>query len=111
MKLGRNLDFDNYVFSLCKKAGRKLALLERSSKFMIFKQKQILMKSFVESQFRYYLLIWMFHSRKPNSKLSLLRERSLRIVYDDYIVSFEILLKKDISFKIHQNSIVIHITF
>ena len=108
MKLGRNLDFDNHVFSLCKKAGRKLA---RLSKFMIFKQKQILMKSFVESQFRYYLLIWMFHSRKPNSKLSLLRERSLRIVYDDYIVSFEILLKKDISFKIHQNSIVIHITF
>ena len=51
MVIGRNLNFDDHVISLCKKAGRKLAVLPRLSKFMSFKQKRILMKTFVESQF------------------------------------------------------------
>ena len=72
---------------------------------MSFKQKRILMKTFVESQFGYCPLIWMFHSRKVNSKINHLQERSLRIVYNDYITSFEDLLKKDNSFKIHHKNI------
>ena len=63
------------------------------------------MKTFVESQFGYCPLIWMFHSRKVNSKINHLQERSLRIVYNDYITSFEDLLKKDNSFKIHHKNI------
>ena len=37
MEIGKNLNFDNHVISLCKKAGRKLAVLARLSKFMSFK--------------------------------------------------------------------------
>ena len=61
MTIGRNLTFDDRVFSLCKIARRELAVLARLSKFMSSKQKRILMKIFVESQFGYYTLIWMFH--------------------------------------------------
>ena len=64
----RSLDFDDHVISLCKKAGKELAVLVRLSKFMSFNHKQILMKTFVESQFGYCPLIWMFHSKKINSK-------------------------------------------
>ena len=63
------------------------------------------MKTFVESQFGYCPLIWMFHSKKVNSKINNLQEQSLRIVYNDYITSFEDLLKKDNSFKIHDKNI------
>ena len=63
------------------------------------------MKACVESQFGYCPLIWMFHSRKVNCKINHLQERSLRIVYNDYINLFEDLLKKDISFKIHHKNI------
>ena len=77
------------MISLCKKAGRKLAVIARLSKFMSFKQKRILMKKFVESQFGFCPLIWMFHSRKVNSKINHSQERSLRIVYNCYITSFE----------------------
>ena len=73
---------------------------------MSFKQKRILMKTFFESQFGYFPLIWMFHSRKVNSKINHLQERSLRIVYIDYIAAFEDLLKKDNSFKIHNKNIL-----
>ena len=51
IEIGRNLNFDDHVISLRKKAGRKLVVLARLSRFMSFKQKRILMKTFVESQF------------------------------------------------------------
>ena len=63
------------------------------------------MKAFIESQFSYCLLIWMFHSRGVNNKINHLHERLLRIVYKDSISLFEDLLKKDRSFTIHQRNI------
>ena len=42
MKIRKNLNFDDHVFSLYERAGRKLILLVRLSKFMSFKQKRIL---------------------------------------------------------------------
>ena len=105
MEIGRNLNFDDHLISLCKKAGRKLAVLARLSMFMSFKQKRVLLKTFVESQFGYCPLIWMFHKRKVNSKINHLQERSLRIVYIGYITSLADLLKKDNSFKVHHKNI------
>ena len=63
------------------------------------------MKTFAESQFGYCPLIWVFYSRKLNIKINHLQEWSLRIVYNDYITSFEDLLKKDNFFKIHHKNI------
>ena len=105
MEIGRNLNFDGHVFSLRHKAGRKLVVLARLSKFTSFRQKRILMKTFVESQFGNCPLIWVFHIRNVNSKINNLQERSLRIVYDDYVTSFEDLLKKGNSFNIHHRNI------
>ena len=51
--LDRNLNFDEYVFTLCKKAGKKFSALSRISKYMSFKKKKILLKAFIESQLRY----------------------------------------------------------
>ena len=39
MEIGRYLNFDDHVISLCKKAGKKLAVLARLFKFMSFQQK------------------------------------------------------------------------
>ena len=72
-----NFNFDGHVFSLRKKVGRKLAVLARLSKFTSFKQKRILMKTFVESTFGNCPLIWMFHNRNVYSKINHLQERSL----------------------------------
>ena len=68
-------------------------------------KKRVLMKAFIESQFNYCPLIWMFDGRGVNNKINHLHERSLRIVYKDNISSFEDLLKKDSSFTIHQRNI------
>ena len=63
------------------------------------------MKKFVESQFNYCPLIWMFHSQTINYKINRLHERALRIVYSDYKLSFEGLLMKYNSFSIHEKNI------
>ena len=55
------------------------------------------MKRFAESQFGYCLLTWMFASRKVNSKIKHLKEQSLSIIYDDYITSFEELIKRQLT--------------
>ena len=65
----------------------------------------MVMKAFIESQFNYWPLIWMFHSRTLNNKINRLHERTLRIVYSDYKSSFCELLEKDKSFLIHHKNI------
>ena len=45
--------------------------------------KRIIMKSFIESQFGYCPLTWMFHSRRLNNKINRIHERALRITYND----------------------------
>ena len=57
-----NLKFDNHVSKLYSKAISKLTALSRLSKFLSFEKPRVLFKAFVKSQFKYYPLIWMFHS-------------------------------------------------
>ena len=105
MKIEKNLYFNLHATSLCKKAWRKLAVLATLSKFMSLKQKRILMKTFIEFQFGYCPLVWIFHSRKTNSNMNQFQERSVKMVYNDYITSSEDWLKKSNSFKTHHKNI------
>ena len=65
------------------------------------------MKSFIESQFSYCPLIWMFHSRRLNSHINRLHERGLHLLYKDSHLMFEELLRKDQSFSIHHRNLQI----
>ena len=93
--LDNSLKFDKHVSNICSKAKRKLSTLARVAKFLPFKKRRILFKAFIESQFKYCPLVWMFHGRQINDKINKLHERALRIVYNDTITSFEELLVKD----------------
>ena len=72
---------------------------------MSLQKHRILMNSFITSQFNYYPIVWMCHSRSLNNKVSHIHERALRIVYQDFQSSFPALLVKDNSFTIHQNNL------
>ena len=105
LDIDRNLNFNEHVSSLCRKAGNKLSALARLSNFMSFKQRCILLKTFIESQFGYCPLIWMFHCKRLNNKINNLHEHSLRIVYKGNYSSYVDLLAKDKLFTIHQRNI------
>ena len=72
---------------------------------MSLEKRRTLVKTFIESQFNYCPLIWMFHSRAPVNKINRIYYRGLRTVYSDYTSFFSELLDKDGSFAIHQRNV------
>ena len=50
LTIDKNLNLNDHIFTLCKKAGRKLSVLSGISNYISFEKKRILLKAFVESQ-------------------------------------------------------------
>ena len=73
--------------------------------FLPAEKRRIIFKLFIESQFKYCPLIWMFCSRKSNNKINSSHERSLRIVNNDYESTYEELLSHNNCFSIHDQNI------
>ena len=63
------------------------------------------MKAFIESQFGYCPLVWVFHSRGINNKINRVHERALRINYNNKSSSFQGLLDRDSFVTIHHRNI------
>jgi len=103
--LENTLKFENHLSTQCKKAGQKLSALIRISKFLKFNQKRTLMKAFIEGQFGYCPLLWMFSGKTSNNRINKLHERALRVVYSDYNSTFDDLLRRDGSVSIHDRNI------
>ena len=99
------LSFEPHVESLCKKASQKLNALARLTSSLKFKQRKLLLNAFITAQFSYAPAVWMFHSRKLNNRINHIHERALRLVYKDYTSSFDELLLKDNSFRIHHRNL------
>ena len=93
------LKFDEHESNICSKANRKLSDLTRVSKFLLFNKRHILFKAFIDSQFTYCLLVWMFHGKRINDKINRQHERAPKITralyYNDIIASFEESLAKN----------------
>ena len=83
VKIDVNLNFNDHICDLCKKASRKTSVLARVTLFMGLSKRKLLMNTFSTSQFSYCPLIWMCHSRTNNRKINMLHERYLRIIYND----------------------------
>ena len=103
--IDKNLNFNSHLAKLCKKVGQKVTALARIVKLLPFHKRRIILKTFIESQFSYCPLVWMFCSKEMNNKINHIHERALRLVYIDYNSSFEELLKKDKSITVHHRNI------
>ena len=87
------------------KTSQKLNALLRVTWSLNSNQRKLLLNAFITSHFSYAPVAWMFHSRKSNNRINKILEKALRLVYKDYISSFDDLLAKDNSFKIHQRNL------
>ena len=90
----KKLSFKKLVEDLSKKANQKLHALARLSNYIDPIKSEILMNSFIRSQFNYCPLVWLFHDRATNSKLNRIHERALRLVCKDSKSELEKLKKK-----------------
>ena len=56
---------------------------------MRFEQRQRIINLYITSHLSYCPLVSMFHSRPLNNRIDHIRERALRIIYQDYNSSFK----------------------
>ena len=81
--LDSELKFEEHSNKICNKVNKKLNALHRIGRHMSLDKHKMLLRAFIESQFSYYPLIWIFHSRTLNKKINRLHEKALRIPYGD----------------------------
>ena len=65
----KKLNFNAYLANVCKKASCKVTALARIVQILPFHRRRIMLKTFIESQFSYCPLVWMFCSMKMNKKM------------------------------------------
>ena len=78
IKVDHELNFNEHVSWLCKKASQKVNALSRIASYMTFDQRRLILNSFITSHFSYCAIVWMFHSRKLNERINHIHERALR---------------------------------
>ena len=78
------LNFENHLSAKFNKVSRIINVLERIANYMSLEKPRTVMKTFIESQFHYCPLNWMFDSCTINNRINRLHERALRIVYSDF---------------------------
>ena len=103
--IDNKLNFNEHVDNICKKANNKLQALVRIAKYSSPHKLRIIMKTFIESQFNYCPVTWMFHSRQLNSKINKLHERALRVVHKNPNLTFQQLLNLDKTHCIHHRNL------
>ena len=78
--LDYKLNFDPHVSNLCKKAAPQLNVLKRLRSFIGLAEREVLVQSFVYSNFNYCPLVWYFSSSKSLQKIEKIQERALRFL-------------------------------
>ena len=96
VEIDNKLSFEKHISTLVKKASNQLNAISRIQKFMGFKEKEILLNSFVYSNFNDCPLMWHFCSAKSVKTIQIqkIQERALRILYNDFSSDFEPNLNK-----------------
>ena len=96
------LPLKKYISELCTRALYKLYTLRRTRKCLTFEKAKLLANLFINSQFNYAPLMWMFANKCSIDRILKMHKRTLQIVYDVYDKSYENLLNKTDNIPIHQ---------
>ena len=78
--LDSELKFEEHINKICNIVNKKLNALHCIGSRMSLDKRKMLLRAFIESQFNYWPLIWMFHLRNLNNKIYRLHEKALTIV-------------------------------
>ena len=88
------LNFNHHINNICKSASNQLNALIRLKHLLGFKERKVLVNTFVMSNFNYCYLVWNFSSAQSLNKIENLQKRALRFLLNDYDSTYEDLLEK-----------------
>ena len=77
LTINHKLKFDAHIDNLCKTRSFKLHALRRIRKFLTLEQAKLFANSFVNTQFGYAPLIWMFASKNSMLKVNEIHRKTL----------------------------------
>ena len=92
--IDKRLNFDFYVNSLCKRAGKQLNVLKRFSNILGQNQRLRIFQTFIASIFDYCPTVWNFCSKTKAKLIEKIQERGLRYVYNDDTSTYRELLDR-----------------
>ena len=103
--IDNELKFKKHIEDLCKRASCKLHALRRIRGYLTVEKTRILANAFIDSQFNYAPLIWMFAGKTLINKIFKIHHRTLQVVYNEYNKSYKELLQLNNNVSIHQRQL------
>ena len=101
LTIDNRLTFKDHVDMLCSTANYKLHALRRIRKYLTVEKTKLLYNAFINSQFNYASVIWMFCRKKDYLKIEKIQYKALKIIYNSS-KSYEELLTRSNEVPIHQ---------
>ena len=101
LTIDNRLTFKDHVDMLCSTANYKLHALRRIRKYLTVEKTKLLYNAFINSQFNYASVIWMFCRKKDYLKIEKIQYKALKIIYNSS-ESYEELLARSNEVSIHQ---------
>ena len=80
----------------------KLHALRRIRKYLSLGKAKLLCNAFINSQFNYVPLVWMFCRKKQYLKIQKIHHKALKVVYNSN-KNYDELLRNNIEVSIHQS--------
>ena len=99
--IDKALNFKKHIENLCRTAQYKLHALRRIRKYLTLDKAKLLGNAFIDSQFNYAPLIWMFCHKATYLKMQKIHHKSLKVIYQSD-ASYDDLLQLSNSVSLHQ---------
>ena len=99
--IDKKLTFKQHVENLCRKAQYKLHALRRIRKFLTIEKAKMLGNAFIDSQFNYAPLLWMFCRKTVYSKIEKIHHKTLKVIYESNDTYDNLLLQSN-TVSVHQ---------
>ena len=99
--IDKKLTFKHHVENLCRKAQYKLHALRCIRKFLTIEKAKMLGNVFIDSQFNYAPLLWMFCRKTLHSKIEKIHHKTLKVIYESNGI-YENLLLQSNTVSVHQ---------
>ena len=96
-----DLSFKKHIENLCRTAQHKLHALRRIRKYLTLDKAKLLGNAFINSQFNYAPVIWIFCHKATYLKMEKIHHKSLKVIYQSD-ASYNDLLQLSNSVSFHQ---------
>ena len=80
------LNFKKHIENLCRTAQYKLHVLRQIRKYLTLDKTKLLCNHFINSQFNYAPLIWMFCHKTTYSKTQKIHHKTLKVIYQSDVL-------------------------